>query len=143
MTETVCDLANSVLSRPDDPRLRQPHRLEAMAATPPTGDDAPSATPGRACLTAPTQGAPRTKQPVAAVDVYVDDFLLLAQTQHQQQRVMRAALHSIDRVLRPLSVLDPPERKEPASVKKCSKAMLTGRRKSECWDGMSTLPGSP
>jgi hypothetical protein len=33
---------------------------------------------------------------VASVDVYVDDFLLMAQTQRQQQKVLRATLTAID-----------------------------------------------
>lgn len=87
------------------------------------GDDAQLPNPPGHVLPPPTPGAATRKQkPMAAVDVYVDDFLLLlAQTRHQQQRVMRAALHSIDGVLRPLSDSEPPERTEPASVKKMLK----------------------
>ena len=103
-----------------------------MAATPPT--DAtfrpvatiPSATTVR--------GAQPTRIPVAAVDVYVDDFLLLAQTKRQQQRVMRAALHSIDDVFRPLQSGDPAHRKEPASTKK----MLKG---DACWMSKKRILG--
>ena len=62
-----------------------------------------------------------SRDPLAAVDVYVDDFLLLAQTEHNKQRVMREALYSIDNILRPLTASDPPHRKEPASVKKMLK----------------------
>ena len=60
------------------------------------------------------------------MDVYVDDFLLLAQTKRQQRRVMRATLQSIDDIFRPLQLDDPPPRKEPASTKK----MLQG---DACW----------
>ena len=122
VTETICDEANSLLSQPGDLRLQYPHHLEAVAATPPmenAGTQLP--TPVHVLPPSPHGGATCTKMPVAAVDVYVGDFLLLAQTRHQQQRVVRASLHSIDGVLRPLGDSDPPERKEPASVKKMLK----------------------
>ena len=38
------------------------------------------------------------RRPVTSVDVYVDDFILLAQTQHEWRRVMQSVLHSIDDV---------------------------------------------
>jgi hypothetical protein len=57
------------------------------------------------------------RPPVAAVDVYVDDFLLMAQMQRQKQKVMRATLSAIDEVMRPVTTTDPVHRKEPASVK--------------------------
>ena len=70
--------------------------------------------------------APQGRPPVAAVDVYVDDFILMAQTEHQKRAVMRASLKAIDEVFRPLAPDDPPHRKEPASIKK----MLKG---DACW----------
>ncbi|KAI2501864.1 hypothetical protein MHU86_12629 [Fragilaria crotonensis] len=63
----------------------------------------------------------RVAPPVAAVDVYVDDFLLMAQTAHQQRKVLRATLQAVDAVFRPLDATDPAHRKEPASVKKMLK----------------------
>ena len=59
----------------------------------------------------------RTK-PLSCVDVYVDDFLLAAQTKREQVRLLRHTLHAIDAVFRPLSPDDPGTRKHPASVKK-------------------------
>ena len=57
--------------------------------------------------------------PLAYGDVYVDDFILAAQTKRHQQRVMRSALHAaIDQVLRPLAPDDRPSRKESVSIKK-------------------------
>ncbi|KAI2509092.1 hypothetical protein MHU86_5340 [Fragilaria crotonensis] len=95
LTETACDVANQML-RTGDRCLWDSHRLEAVAATPPAGFHVtvPPANTSRATA----GGTSRPSKPVAAVDVYVDDFLLLAQTKHQQRRVLRAALHSIDRV---------------------------------------------
>ena len=87
--------------------------MEALASTPPT-DSAPSE--WKTCLARPGL-APR-RPPLAYGDVYVDDFLLAAQTKRQQQRVLRAALHSIDRVLRSLDSSDRPSRNASVSVKK-------------------------
>ena len=130
LTETACDLANS--------RLRQkaasdtPHWLEAIAATPQTDDPTAADTARRAertrsggqlrLLKRGSAGQP----PVAAVDVYVDDFLLMAQMVPQQKREMRATLEAIDHVFQPLAPHDPSHRKELASVKK----MLKG---DACW----------
>ena len=63
--------------------------------------------------------------------MYVDDFLLLAQTRRRQKRVMHAALHSIGDVFRPLRANDPVGRKEPASTKKmlkCDASWQTQKR---------------
>ncbi|KAI2499364.1 hypothetical protein MHU86_15146 [Fragilaria crotonensis] len=45
----------------------------------------------------------------------------MAQTHTHRQKVMRSTLHAIDEVFRPLDPTDPPDRKEPASVKKMLK----------------------
>ena len=118
------------------PRLRNPHRLEAVAATPPPSLQGPVLQPA-ATTCAPTDGYPsQQRRPLAAVDVYVEDFLLLAQTQYQQRRVLRAALHSIDKVFRPLDAHDPGHRKEPASVKKMLQgdAFWAPRKRILGWD---------
>ena len=57
-------------------------------------------------------------QPLAQADVYVDNFLLAAQTKRLQSRLMRQALTAIDQVLRPVDATDPVHCKEPTSVKK-------------------------
>ena len=112
LTETACDLANQTLREPLSPLAA--HRLESVAATAPPSDALPPPpTPSAVRLL-----SDRDQTPTAYTDVYVDDFLLLAQTQHKQRQVLRAALHSIDAVFRPLTPDDPPTRKEPASVKK-------------------------
>lgn len=66
------------------------------------------------------------RPPVAAVDVYVDDILLMAQTAYQRTKVMRSTLQAIDQVFQPLASTDPAHTKETASVKK----MLQG---DACW----------
>ena len=134
LTETACDLANLQLreARGSCPRAHaNAHRLESVAATPPTdtwerlgqGEVAPR-------KHTRSQGRP----PVATVVVYVDDFLLLAQTRVQQQAVMQSTLTAIDQVFRPLSDADPTHRKEPASVNK----MLKGHA---CWSTRKHILG--
>ncbi|MGH8338032.1 MAG: hypothetical protein ACRETL_14690 [Gammaproteobacteria bacterium] len=67
------------------------------------------------------------------VDVYVDDFLALAQGSPRRQ--LRCLLfHTIDTVLRPLVPSDGPHRKEPISVKK----LLKG---DACWSTTKTMLG--
>ena len=117
LSETACDLANSALRDRDLRPRSSVHRLEAVAATPPPESvtasiAAPTATAHP--LPPPMTGGP----PVAAVDVDVDDSLLLAQTANQRTTVLRAALNAINQVFRPLEPGDPEHRKEPASVKK-------------------------
>ena len=59
---------------------------------------------------------------------------LMAQTQRQKQKVMRATLSAIDEVMRPVTSTDPVHRKEPASVKK----MLKG---DACWATQKRILG--
>ena len=88
VTETACDIANASLSRPAC--QLQPHRLEQVAATQPPDDAAgPSPNP-QPSAASPSTISKMSRPPVASVDVYVDDFLLLAQTSHQREKVMRA-----------------------------------------------------
>ena len=129
-TETVCDLSNAKLA---DPTFRgNPHRLEQIAQSNPTASTDSRLPPKRRPPLASPCGP---SKPVAGVDIYVDDFPLLSQTKHQQQRVLRSALHSIDEVFRPLTSGDPPDRKEPSSVKK----MLEG---DAAWSTQKRLLGS-
>ena len=123
-TEPNCDLANSALASSDAPHLRRQHRLEAVAAAPPEASELPfsTPTPRQALQATSAAGVSRVHQPVGYVDVYVDEFLLLAQTAYQKERVMRAMLSSaIDDVFHPVEPTDPPHRKEPASTKKMAK----------------------
>ena len=100
VTETACDLLNAALQRWDTP---QPHPLETLAATPPSSTMATTAstTGGGVSPHLASIGSTGTpaRPPLAYGDVYVDDFLQLAQTKRHQQRVMRSALHAIDQVL--------------------------------------------
>ena len=71
---------------------------------------------------------------MAIADVYVDDFLLTAQTKRQQTNLLRATFNAIDQVLRPLSATDPTHRKEPSSVKKL-------RQGDAFWDTRKVILG--
>ena len=122
LTETACDLANARLRDRGTGTVRTAHRLESVAATQPaaavsTVSDSAPPPAGKPAPPSTVTGHP----PVAAVDVHVDDFLLLGQTKNQRQAVLRSALHSIDAVFRPLAPTDPDHRTEPASVKKMLK----------------------
>ena len=132
LTETACDLANNNLRSRPRRRRSTVHRLEAVASTPP--DDAVAYVGKGAAISHAEHERDQIRPPVASVDVYVDDFLLLAQTENNKQQVLRETLHSIDDVLRPLNPSDPPHRKEPASVKK----MLKG---DACWSTAKRVLG--
>jgi hypothetical protein len=139
LTETVCDLANASLRRGHVLDLAKPHHLEHVAATLSNAAQAsalPSKRPRSHERLRSSQRLVRLpgRPPVADVDVYVDDFLLLAQTEPQRTKVMRTTLHAIDQVFRPLAPSDPNHRKEPASVKK----MLKG---DACWDTQKRILG--
>jgi hypothetical protein len=116
LTDTACNLANQAMNQHG--RLPE-HRLEVSANTPPAGHSE---------VLFPKLGA-RTMHNSLALKQrhhsqrlmcsYVDNFLLVAQTKRQQRRLLRATLHAIDAVLRPLSAGDSALRKESTtSVKK-------------------------
>ena len=125
-TETIADLANMRLR---DLLSPLPHHLDALAQSIPSPPPAP---PSDMSLLPPIQrdpSLPTTGQPLAYTDVFVDDFVGAAQhtapsphspmgTSDNLQRVRRILLHAIDDVLRPLEPSDPPQRREPVSIKK-------------------------
>jgi hypothetical protein len=116
MTKTACDLANAAVQWGQPGK---PHQLETAAASRPVSPP-PAAWPANWASTHAAfdmTGAP-SSAPLAFADVYVDDFLLVAQTKRQQTRLLRLTLEAIDHVLRPLAASDPSYRKEPTSVKK-------------------------
>ena len=114
LTETACDLTNRAMSSHE--QLPE-HRLEAASCTPPAVH--PPVSIPRTWASANEHFAQTPKRrPLAHADVYVDDFLLTAQTKRLRSRLMRHALTAIDQVLRPVDARDPAHRKEPTSVKK-------------------------
>jgi len=54
---------------------------------------------------------------LAYVDVFVDDFIALAQEYPNSRRVRQILLHAIDDVFRPLDSMDGPFRRHPTSLK--------------------------
>ena len=72
------------------------------------------------------------KHPLAYVDIYVDDFIVLAQgPPSNRANIRNTVFHTIDQVLRPLQPLDAKfNRKEPISVNKLNKgdALWTTRK---------------
>jgi hypothetical protein len=117
-TETCADLANEALktdqqpeSHPLDERACKGDRLDGHSV-------APSASP--AC--APDPSLPCQAVPLSEVDVYVDDFIAVAQGSHQRLRNVRSTLlHAIDKVFRPNDAGDVGTRAEPVSLKKLDK----------------------
>ena len=61
---------------------------------------------------------PFTGVPLSKIDIFVDDFVGLAQETRNSRRVRRILLHAIDDVLRPNDDKDHVHRKEPVSLKK-------------------------
>ena len=145
-TETIADIANHNLLKWRNPPL---HRLEDFAATPPPPPDSPpAAAPPATCEDPPTRcsdsphAAPPVwvptlplplptptdrdpalhllrRRPTATVDVFVDDFIGVAQgSPDRLRRVRRILLDAIDQVFRPPDAEDSPFRREPSSVKK-------------------------
>ena len=133
MTETATDLANTALqTRWDPPR----HPLEAMAAG--RTEEEPTRSAHRAsqvtqdlhhhlrlhqCHHNTQRIHPQrpANQPLAYVDVFVDDHVALAQGSSARLcRVRRVVLHTIDSVLRPNDEHDS-HRREPISTKKLKK----------------------
>jgi hypothetical protein len=128
MTETVADLANERIAQHHVP---PPHRLEALADSP-TPDIAPSPTPPQLC---PNPSLATFQAPFASINVFVDDFIALAQGSTNRKRwVCRILMEAIDDVLRPLEAHDGLYRCEPISVDKLKKVTRAGkhaRRSSE------------
>ena len=90
--------------------------IRAEAVEPPP---APLLTPEHAALKRdPYLQRPNAKL-LAYVDVFVDDFLGLAQgPRHRRRHVRRTLFHVLDKVFRPLDRQDATQRKEVLSLKK-------------------------
>jgi hypothetical protein len=149
VTETAADLANSQMHH----RHAPPHRLDAVADTVhpapeptepgrelgATWQDRSGSTEARIEIVSPPQHRPALRvpipRPVRYVDVYVDDFIGLAQgSQHDRTVIRRHIMHAIDRVLRPLEDQDAPASQEAMSRKK----MLKG---DASWSTRKTVLG--
>jgi hypothetical protein len=119
-TETIADLANHALQTSLKPK---PHHLGQRAAQldqyTPVALDQPDVGPF-ATIT-PDPSLPRPAPPTREVDVYVDDFIAIAQgSPSTLNDVRNTLLHSIDEVFRPNDEADG-VRAEPVSLKKLDK----------------------
>jgi hypothetical protein len=121
-TETVTDITNRRLANHWKP---PPHRLEELADTQPEDSLETETTVNIAakCVPLATSTRPHNrrtrKRPLQKTDVFVDDFVAMAQGDKRQlSKVRRTLLHTLDEVLRKLDTLDDEHRKEPASTKK-------------------------
>ena len=114
-TETIADLANEAL-RTHAPSTA--HKLDARAEK-----VVPAPAPVEQKCYKDLQRDPylrRKRAPLLAyIDVFVDDFLGLAQGQrHRRRHVRRTLFHALDKVFRPLDGQDAKQRKEVLSLKK-------------------------
>ena len=118
-TETIADLVNDSLNFPPHPDTSHTsHPLSTLAAT--QDESYPSTrTPDHAFSRDPC--LPQGTKPSAYVDVFVDDFIGLAQGLRTRKRVSSLLMNAIDLVFRPLRPSDNPARREPVSIKKLLK----------------------
>ena len=132
-TETAADLANQKLCNPG--YQRDDHKLATEAEL--FHPFSPSITPKGApfvplvgAVQPPTRrdpSIPTKLTPLSSIDVFMDNFIVMGQTQNTCCRVRNVLMEAIDQVFRPLDTLDDPYRTEPISVKKL--------RKGDCsWD---------
>jgi hypothetical protein len=131
-TETACDMASRA-SGPGNPpprsiglrRWPSPRHLSQVPR--PNG---PGLSQGTGHVRPPPMGACRHPLPVPspASDVYVDDFLLVAQTKRQQSSVLRHTLQLIfDQVFRPPLGTTPRRAKNPSPPRSWPKGTPSGR----------------
>jgi hypothetical protein len=114
-TETITDVTNRRILQNDQP---PPHRLEDAANTPPSGSEYP-ALPTNSTHDNLVHPRIANRRPLGRFDVYVDDFIGIAQGNTTRlNRLRRILFDTIDRVFRPLERTDSPHRREPISVKK-------------------------
>ena len=124
VTETVTDLINEALE--SSATMPPPHPMEAPASklvplTPSTPDPYPIVESGP------------VRPPLAYVDVYVDDFVKLAQGWFNALRVRRHTFHEIDKAFRPNDQYDS-FRKQPISESKLGKG-------DDCWSTQKVILG--
>ena len=128
-TETIADVTNDSLTHNSN-ALLGPHRLDHRV---------PTTYPHRASVISPAFCPPFNPQPpptpLATVDVYVDDFIGLAQAP-TASRVKGTLLSTVDRVFRPPTTDDDPLYKDPISLSKLDKGDLEWGTKKRIlgWD---------
>ena len=134
VTETIADICNRRIKRGEEPPAH-PLDDEAEGVVPEPPETGPTPRPKVPSLEVPTDRdpcLPRKGGPLGVVDVFVDDFISLAQDAgggkkggrrggSNTRRVRRLLLHGIDDVFRPLDKGDSVHRREPVSLKKLRK----------------------
>ena len=142
VTETITDVANQRILK----WRRSPvHKLARSASSIPSGEPAPD--PPLPDLALPStvvaEAGPILRDPLlpqrtrilAAVDIFVDDFIGVAQgSTRRLNRVRNILMEAIDDVFRPLCPTDPVHRIEPISVKKL-------RQGDACWSTVKKVLG--
>ena len=130
LTETITDIANDRFK--NDPAKLPLHQLTQMADRPDNETPVLSPTPAHPSSLPPTVPVPHHRYPLTGtqhykplqyVDVYMDNFIAVAQGHpNLLKRVRTILFETIDQVLRPLHPSDAPiHRKEPISIKKLNK----------------------
>ena len=126
-TETAADIANENIQNQE--HTPNPHPLEQHAAQLDENHTnlRPSLPPATLYATpVPTTrdpSLPNNKVPSSYVDVYVDDFIALAQ--HDKPRIRKILLHAVDSIFRPTDFKDGIYRREPVSIKKLKQGDLS------------------
>lgn len=104
-SETARDIAADLAGFNGVQRELPMHRLEELIQLPP-----------------PEQGSRPDVTPWSAIEVYVDDFILMSQEDRSGlQRLTRATLHGIESIFPPISVTQHQNGREPISEKKVNK----------------------
>jgi hypothetical protein len=134
-TETIAVISNEHIVNWRNPK---PHRLETLAETEPPPAMAILQPPPAPLI--PSLPVPPTLDPLlhkarkrvlAAVDIFVDDFLGDAS---RLSRIRRILFTAIDDVFRPMDALDQSARREPISVSKLMKG-------NACWTTLKKILG--
>ena len=150
VTETIADIANSVIEHsnehiPSHPlgNLAQIQDDNALApsalqhSSQPTSSHTSSSPSASSSSSSPSSHKKKTyssmlnmlrdphlpysKELLGYIDIFVDDFIGLAQGRNNRKRVRDILMTAIDEVFRPLSPTDKPSRREPVSIKKLLK----------------------
>ncbi|KAL3806886.1 hypothetical protein ACHAXA_000796 [Cyclostephanos tholiformis] len=118
-TETIADLANARLAAGT---TAPPHPLDDLAESIPPVEPLPPTCQYNIPSIPRDPALPRPAGQLSYVDVFVDDFVGLAQddpdSSSNRRRVRRILLHAANDVFHPLEPGDPPERQEPISLNK-------------------------
>ena len=100
VTETVADVSNTAL-RKKNQWLRTPHRIDQVSESTVPGLDIPIS----GHLDINHNRVVEFKVDLAYIDIFVDDFLDITQgNKYRREEVKRTLLHSLDDVLRRLSL---------------------------------------